>query len=149
MGFPKQEHWSGLPFTPPGELPNPGKEPRSPVSPALADVFFTTAPPWETPNASDLFSHSSYNFIPCKQAHLGNLAAPLTLSPLALECQLWRPFNVKGNGSSHWELRMFRQGEKLLNKQTPLALSTTGGNNSLLTLFELYLLPCSLCFIPL
>ena len=24
MGFPRQERWSGLPFPPPGDLPNPG-----------------------------------------------------------------------------------------------------------------------------
>ena len=32
MGFSRQEYWSGLPF-PPGDLPNPGIEPTSPVSP--------------------------------------------------------------------------------------------------------------------
>ena len=31
MGFPKQEYWSGLPFPPPGELPNPGIKPPSPA----------------------------------------------------------------------------------------------------------------------
>ena len=31
MGFCRQEYWSGLPFPSPGELPNPGIEPRSPV----------------------------------------------------------------------------------------------------------------------
>ena len=36
MGFPGQEHWSGLPFPSPGDLPYPGVEPMSPVSPALA-----------------------------------------------------------------------------------------------------------------
>ena len=30
MGFTRQEYWSGLPCLPPGGLPNPGKEPRSP-----------------------------------------------------------------------------------------------------------------------
>ena len=34
MGFPRQEYWSGLPFFSPGDLPNPGIEPASPVSPA-------------------------------------------------------------------------------------------------------------------
>ena len=34
MGFPRQEYWSGLPFPPPGDLPNAGIEP---VSPAVAD----------------------------------------------------------------------------------------------------------------
>ena len=45
MGFPRHEYWSGLPFLTPGDLPDPGIEPTSPVSPALADRFFTTVPP--------------------------------------------------------------------------------------------------------
>ena len=31
MGFSRQEYWSGLPFPSPGDLPNPGIEPRSPT----------------------------------------------------------------------------------------------------------------------
>ena len=31
MGFFRQEYWSGLPFPPPGDLPNPGIEPASPA----------------------------------------------------------------------------------------------------------------------
>jgi len=42
MGFCRQEYWSGLPLTPPGDLPNPGIEP---ASPALAGRFSTTQPP--------------------------------------------------------------------------------------------------------
>ena len=34
--FSRQEYWSGLPCPPPGDLPNPGTELMSPVSPALA-----------------------------------------------------------------------------------------------------------------
>ena len=45
MGFPRQEYWSGLSFSPPGDLPDPGIEPASPVSPAWAGGFFTTVPP--------------------------------------------------------------------------------------------------------
>ena len=45
MGFLKQEYWSGLPFSTPGDLPTPGIEPASLASPALADGFFTTMPP--------------------------------------------------------------------------------------------------------
>ena len=37
MGFSRQEHWSGLPFPPPGNLPDPGIEPASLMSPALAE----------------------------------------------------------------------------------------------------------------
>ena len=47
MDFSSQEYWSGLPFPPPGNLPDPGIEPPSPVSPALADGFFTTSATWE------------------------------------------------------------------------------------------------------
>ena len=31
MGFSGQEYWSGFPFPPPGDLPNPGIKPRSPT----------------------------------------------------------------------------------------------------------------------
>ena len=36
MGFPRQEYWSGLPFPAPGDLPDPGIEPRSPALQAEA-----------------------------------------------------------------------------------------------------------------
>ena len=35
MVFSRQEHWSGLPFPPPGYLPNPGIKAASPAFPAL------------------------------------------------------------------------------------------------------------------
>jgi len=35
VGFPRQEYWNVLPFPSSGDLPNPGTEPESPVSPAL------------------------------------------------------------------------------------------------------------------
>ena len=34
MGFSRQKYWSGLPFPSPGDLPDPGSEPRSPALPA-------------------------------------------------------------------------------------------------------------------
>ena len=43
MRFSRQEYWSGLPCSPPGDLPHPGIEPRSLMSPALASKFFTTS----------------------------------------------------------------------------------------------------------
>ena len=43
MGLSRQEHWSGLPFPPPGDLPNSRMEPTSLMSPALAGGFFTTS----------------------------------------------------------------------------------------------------------
>ena len=47
MGFSRQEYWSGLPCPPPGDLPHPGIEPTSLMSPALAGRFFTTSATWE------------------------------------------------------------------------------------------------------
>ena len=49
MGFPRQEYWSGLSFPPPGDHPDPGTEPSSLESPALACGFFITNAPWEVP----------------------------------------------------------------------------------------------------
>ena len=46
MEFSRQEYWSGLPFSTPGDLPHPRTEP---ASPALAGGFFTTSAIWETP----------------------------------------------------------------------------------------------------
>ena len=43
MGFSGQEYWSRLPFPPPGHLSDPGTEPTSLTSPALAGGFFTTS----------------------------------------------------------------------------------------------------------
>ena len=45
MGFSRQEYWRRLPFPPPEDLLNPGIEPASLASPALAGGFLTTEPP--------------------------------------------------------------------------------------------------------
>ena len=42
MGFSRQEYWSGMPFLPPGDLPDPEIEPTSPVS---VGGFFTPESP--------------------------------------------------------------------------------------------------------
>ena len=59
MGFSRQEYWSGLPFPTPGDLPDPGLEPASPVPPALAGGFFTLEPPgkptWGMPMLKNSF----------------------------------------------------------------------------------------------
>ena len=44
MGFRRQEYWSGLPFPPPGDLPNPETEPPSLVAPALAGSLYPEPP---------------------------------------------------------------------------------------------------------
>ena len=49
-GIFRQEYWSGLPFPTPGDLSNPGIEPESLASPALASRFFTTKLPGKSQN---------------------------------------------------------------------------------------------------
>ena len=60
IGFPRQEYWSGLPFPPPGDLPDPGIRPASPLPPALqADCgFFTTKLPGKS-CSSGAYVHGS------------------------------------------------------------------------------------------
>ena len=46
-GFYRQENWSGLPRPPLGDLPDPGMEATTLMSPALAGGFFATTASWE------------------------------------------------------------------------------------------------------
>ena len=45
MGFSRHEDWSRLPFPSPGDLPDPGIEPESPVALALEGKVLTAGPP--------------------------------------------------------------------------------------------------------
>ena len=49
LGFSRQEYWSGFPFPPPGDLPDPGIELMSLMSPAVAGRFITASATWEAP----------------------------------------------------------------------------------------------------
>ena len=70
MGFSRQEYWSGLSCSPPGDLPNPGIKPASLMSPALAGGFFTTSATWEAP-AIYFFGVIVQNYCRCIIKHLG------------------------------------------------------------------------------
>ena len=50
MGFSRQEYWSALPFSAPGDLPNPVIAPMSLMSPTMAGKFFTTSGTREAPH---------------------------------------------------------------------------------------------------
>ena len=54
-GFFRQEYWSGLPFPSPGDLPDSGIKPMSPVSLALAAGFFSTEPSEKPDNGNVCF----------------------------------------------------------------------------------------------
>ena len=56
MGFSRQEHWNGLPCLPPGDFLDPGIEPGSPASSALADEFFTTSATLKVPISTYLYT---------------------------------------------------------------------------------------------
>ena len=51
VGFYRQEYWSGLPFPSVADLPDPGIEPESLTSPALAGGFFITSATLEAPQS--------------------------------------------------------------------------------------------------
>ena len=55
VGFSRQEYWSGLPCPPPGDLPNPGTEPRSP---ALQEDSLLSEPPGKSLQNTNLVSGS-------------------------------------------------------------------------------------------
>ena len=69
MGFSRQEYWSGLPCPPPGDLPDPGIEPESLMSPALEGEFFTTSVTWETPNQKPPFLNGISDQEPTESNH--------------------------------------------------------------------------------
>ena len=55
MGFSRQEYWSGFPFPSPGDLPQLGIEPVSPVSPALQADCLLLEPPGKHSMESSYF----------------------------------------------------------------------------------------------
>ena len=71
MGFSRQEHLSGLPFPSPGDLPDPGIEPRSPTLQADA---LTSAPPGKPPCIPNLVISYYLNCCHC------GLSLPAVLS---------------------------------------------------------------------
>ena len=62
IDFSRQEYRSGWPFPSPGDLPDPGTEPTSLKSSALAGRFFTTSITWEAPVLHDSFQMANQNF---------------------------------------------------------------------------------------
>ena len=74
MGLSRQEHWSGLPHPPPGDLPDLGTEPASFTSPALAGGLFTPGTPG-TPGMGAHFKIQKKKILPSRQVwcyYLGN-----------------------------------------------------------------------------
>ena len=99
MDSSRQEYWSGLTFSIPGDLPDLGIKPVSPASPALAGRFFTSALPGKpgTPLTPSLFMLSS----DCHRAKDSLLFSPSTHILLSLWCcSLSLPWNLERNSEN-------------------------------------------------
>ena len=80
MGFSRQEYWSGLPFPSPGDLPNPGIEPRSSALQAEVDVFLELSCFFDDPTAvCSLISDSSA--FPKSSLNIWNFSVHVLLKP--------------------------------------------------------------------
>ena len=60
LEFPRQEYWSGLPFSSPKDLSDPGIKLKSLASLALAGGFFTTCASWEAPYVGVILYNSVF-----------------------------------------------------------------------------------------
>ena len=87
MEFFRQEYWSSLPFSTPGDLPDPEIELPFPASPTLAGRFLTTAKPELL-----LFSHSTVSDslqphgLQCARLSCLSLSSRVCLCPLSGWC---------------------------------------------------------------
>ena len=121
IGFSRQEQWSGLPCPPPGEeLPDPGIEPMSLTSPALAGRFFTTSATWEVLRQQclhqiSLQANHRIQSIPYSSGESGCCYSPWScpiscpLLPLPWG-SLW-PRSLSAGQESHEELGLRRKGK--------------------------------------
>ena len=106
MGFSRQEQRSGLPFPPPGDLPDPGIEL---ASPALAGRFFTTEPPGKVkvaqlcPTLCDPMDYNPWNS-PGQNTAVGSLSLLQGIfptqgsNPSLLHCK-WMLYQLSYQGS--------------------------------------------------
>ena len=74
MGFPRQEHCSGLPFPPPGDPPDPGIKPRSP---ALQADCLSSKPLGGEPKYSMLWNRGGWEITALTRPGLNHLALKL------------------------------------------------------------------------
>ena len=80
MGFSRQEHWSGLPFPSSGDLPDPGIEPESLMSPALTGGSSPLAPLGKPQNTGVGLHFILKGILPTQGSNLCLLPKSLALS---------------------------------------------------------------------
>ena len=119
-----QEYWSGLPFPPPGDLPNAVIERMSLASPVLAGRFFYHCATWEAPDTVVILAYSFVLQHYCKIRYNQVLCWPSRMQRwitiiLALTNFPWRC------GEEHMIYRCYDRGVK-----TPATIEEKGGTNS-------------------
>ena len=83
MGFSRQAHWSGMPCSSSGVLPDPRIESGSLMSPVLASEFFTTSATWEALKLSHDLSNVFLGVYPKEMISLPgeDIHLPCSLQP--------------------------------------------------------------------
>ena len=88
MGLSRQEYWSGLPFPPPGDLPNPQIEPTSPAALALQADSLPSEPPAK-PSVTPTELETIGKIVLCENIQPGKSHSHLVLSSVFTET--WQP----------------------------------------------------------
>ena len=97
MGFSRHEYLSGLPYSVPGDLPNPGIKPESLTSPALAGGFFIPRFRWghvKWPTPPD---HTAKG----RQVYLYSILQEMLF--ISLYRQIWSSYKFKYHSYSEWK----------------------------------------------
>ena len=137
MGFSRQEYWSGLPCSPPWDLPDPGIEPTSLKSPVLAGGFFTTSATWEAGVPSSLEHHENHcrtsSATPSSLRVLEVGVSPERVNSPSIELTIWdwlqRPHRGKQLAK---QLEPERQENKIweMDPREQLRLKQSGGGTA-------------------
>ena len=96
MGSSRQEYWSGLPFPSPGDLPNPGTDPKSPEMQAYS---LPSEPPGKP--SDDGFSQL-YMWLIFFLVGKGREACRIVVPGPRIEP---RPWTVEARSPNHWTAR--------------------------------------------
>ena len=107
LGFCRQEYWTGLPFPPPEDLPNPGIKSTSPVSPALQEDSLPAEPIVKhlTQCMLGCFSHVWLFVTPWTVAHKAPLSMGFSGKNTGVGCHFLLQGIFPTRGSSlHWHV---------------------------------------------
>ena len=107
MGFPRQEYWSGFPFPSPGDIPDPGTEPASPVSCIGRQILYHWAPgkPFNRMLLLLLLSHFSHVWF-CATPETAAHQAPPSLGFSRQEHWSGLPFPSPMHESEKWKWKV-------------------------------------------